>query len=62
MPGYEDIPSMSSHEYVALLALAKLDGSFNYEGYFQDSIQHDESGNVLLGQHRAAADMMLQRY
>jgi hypothetical protein len=62
MPGYEDIPSMSSHEYVALLALAKLDGSFNYEGYLQDSVQHDESGNVVLGQHRAAADMMLQGY
>ena len=61
MPGYEDIPNMSSHEYVALLALAKLDGSFNYEGYFQDSVQHDESGNVILGQHRAAADMMLQK-
>jgi len=57
--GYESIPSMSSHEYVALLAIAKLDGSFNYE---QDPIQNDESGNVLLGQHRVAADMMLKGY
>ncbi|MCX6729142.1 MAG: hypothetical protein NTV95_00650 [Candidatus Saccharibacteria bacterium] len=59
MAGYESIPSMSSHEYVALLAIAKLDGSFNYE---QDPIQKDKSGNVLLGQHRAAADMMLKGY
>ena len=59
MAGYESIPSMSSHEYVALLAIAKLDGSFNYE---QDPIQEDKSGNVLLGQHRAAADMMLKGY
>jgi len=61
MPGYENIPNMSSHEYVALLALAKLDGTFSYGGYLEDAIQHDVSGNVTLGQHRAAADMMLQK-
>jgi hypothetical protein len=61
MPGYENIPNMSSHEYVALLALAKLDGTFSYEGYLQDAIQHDASGNVTLGQHRAAADLILQK-
>lgn len=58
-PGYESIPNMRSQEYVALLAIAKLDGTFNYEGYLQDSVQTDDSGNVVLGQHRAAADFIL---
>jgi len=58
-PGYESIPNMRSQEYVALLAIAKLDGTFNYEGYLQDSVQTDDSGNVILGQHMAAADFAL---
>jgi len=57
--GYDDIPNMRSQEYVALLALAKLDGTFNYDDYLQDSVVTDDSGNVILGQHRAAADFIL---
>jgi len=63
-PGYNDIPTMSSHEYVALLALAKLDGSFIYDEKIKDPDQLSEPHNVILrnvelGQHRAAADFIL---
>lgn len=48
---------ISSREYVALLCLAKLDGSFN--GLMADDIEIGSDGNVIVGQHRVAADMIL---
>lgn len=48
---------ISSREYVALLCLAKLDGSFN--GLMADDIEIGSDGNAIVGQHRIAADMIL---
>lgn len=52
----------TSREYVAFLALAKLDGSFNPDRQLSmDDIVTNDSGEVVLGQHRYAADLILDR-
>ena len=51
--------TMRSREYAALLALSMLDGSFNHERASSDQIEHGKDGEVILGQHRSAARMLL---
>jgi len=47
---------MTSREYVALLCLAMIDGSYDNDGISSnDTIQHDEKGAITIGQHRSAA-------
>lgn len=68
--GYDEIGQFSSREYVALLALAKLDGTYDAETESYDQIKVDGKialpgqeikygQNVEYGQHRAASDMVL---
>ncbi len=56
---YPRISEMSSREYAALLALAKIDGSFNSAIHPADKIEYDQQGIATLGQHRAAAETIL---
>ena len=57
--GYEKFGKLKSSEYVALLALAKIDGSFDSSraDATQSHINHD--GTPGYGQHRTAADTLL---
>ena len=51
--------TVRSQEYAVLLALSKLDGTFDSAASAQDKIVYDSLGNVELGQHRVAADILL---
>lgn len=53
----EKVSHLSSREYVALLCLARLDGSFNESR--ADAVEYDSRGRAKLGQHRAVADIVL---
>jgi hypothetical protein len=55
--GYKDIPQLGSQEYVAMLALAMLDGTYAEPG--ADTTELYESGDVKLGEHRAAANLLI---
>ena len=58
-PGYENMPKdMKSTEYVAILMLSMLDGS--YKENASDTIQKDADGRVTLGLHRTAAKQALR--
>jgi hypothetical protein len=52
IPGYSN--GMTSREYAALLAMAKLDGTWDYERQ-TESIDMDKDGIAIRGQHRDAA-------
>ena len=56
-PGYT---AMTSHEYVAVLALSMIDGSF--DTVKEDGIGRNEFGEVTYGQHRYAARQLLDTY
>lgn len=60
-PGARTLPrdDVTSREYAVLLALAKLDGTYE-AAREQDTIKRDERGEPVLGQHRAAADSLLE--
>ena len=49
----------SSREYAAMLALAMLDGTFNETRSSHGPIRLRSNGDVMRGQHRAAAQMLL---
>lgn len=53
--GYTD--GLTSRDYAAQLALSKLDGSFKKDA--EEPVEIDPNGEVLTGQHRAAADKLL---
>lgn len=54
---YED-NTFTSREYTVLLALSKIDGSFNTK--LEDNLsQNDQNGIQLIGQHRYAANVLL---
>jgi hypothetical protein len=55
--GYNHIPDLRSQEYSAMLVLAMLDGTFEDPG--ADTIKENASGAVELGQHKAAANMLI---
>lgn len=56
--GYED--NMSSHDYVAVLVLSYLDGTFDPDQVSKDDgIVYREDGSIERGQHRYAAMEML---
>ena len=58
--GYSHIPRMSSREYASLLAISMLDGTFDDNYKPSDRIEyHPETGEVVLGQHRAAAKKLI---
>ena len=52
------VRNMRSREWVAILCLAKLDGSFNKDLELIGP-EFDTNGKPILGQHRAAADIVL---
>lgn len=59
-PGYEAFGPLTSEEYVILLALSMLDGTFNYDS--EDAVNRTYSGptyEVKHGQHRTAAELLL---
>jgi hypothetical protein len=58
VPGYENITDMTSHEYVALLAMAKLDGTFQPEIETTNEDSKELYGRRD-GNHRIAADKIL---
>lgn len=60
--GYAHIPRLTSREYVALLCLAMLDGSFDSQSAASDPITYDSRGEVEFGQHRSAARDILFRW
>jgi hypothetical protein len=53
--GYENMGRIPSREYAALLALSYLDGTFK-QG---DRMSRDDRGDILDGQHRTAAELVL---
>ena len=56
--GYEHIKNLTSEEYVRMLALAMMDGSFDYSK--EEKIQQSmNGGEVVTGQHRHAARQLL---
>lgn len=58
--GGELVDNMTSREYTTFLALAKIDGSFNTDLVSSsDDVEYDTTGRVISGQHRAAADFLL---
>jgi hypothetical protein len=57
-PGYTDL-SLSSHEYVAVLALSMLDATFKADYSSFDTIDINQAGEVTTGQHRYAAHQLL---
>ncbi|MCE7936917.1 hypothetical protein DYH10_03995 [Candidatus Saccharibacteria bacterium CPR2] len=62
LPGLTGYPErVTSREYVALLCLSMLDGTFQNDRVPKsDNIQYDqEYGSVESGQHRASAEMLL---
>lgn len=55
-----DLPAdMTSREWTARLALSMIDGTFNSERSSADPITRNEFGEVIVGQHRAAAIELL---
>lgn len=58
-PESVSLGKMKSREYVALLALMKLSGMFNRSKETNDRGSRRQNGEVLLGQHRQAADRLL---
>jgi len=59
--GLAPVPHLSSTEYVALLCVAMLDGTFDAEQAKSEPIV-GEGGEVTIGQHRATANMVLHNY
>jgi hypothetical protein len=59
-PGYRHLGKINSDEYSVMLVLAMLDGTFEEPGP-GDPIVLDEHGRPELGQHRAAALLLLNR-
>lgn len=59
--GLAPVPNLSSTEYVALLCVAMLDGTFDAEQAKSEPIV-GEGGRVTIGQHRATANMVLHNY
>ena len=57
--GYSHIPELRSREYATLLAISMLDGTFKDELVQSNTIEYADDGEVLLGQHRAAANELL---
>ena len=57
--GYSHIPELTSREYATLLAISMLDGTFKDELVQSNTIEYADDGEVLLGQHRAAANELL---
>ncbi len=57
--GYSHIPELRSREYATLLAISMLDGTFKDELVQSDTIEYADDGEVLLGQHRAAAKKII---
>lgn len=56
---FKELPvACSSREYVVYLALAKIDGSFNGLRA-TDSVEYNQAGEVITGQHRYSADTLL---
>jgi len=53
--------SMSSSEYSSLLALSMIDGTFSNVSAESDSIDRDDNGEIIRGQHRGAAQILLSR-
>lgn len=56
--GYEGKPQPTSQEFASLLALSMLDGTFKQESV-ADGIVKNSDGEVVLGQHRYAAEAIL---
>jgi len=60
-PGYNEMPQdMTSKEYVALLVLAMIDGS--YKANTSDSIQKSKDGDTARGKHRDAANSVIRGF
>lgn len=59
-PNYPGYMAMTSHEYVAVLALSMIDGSFHTDS--EEGIGRNEFGEVTFGQHRHAARQVLDSY
>lgn len=60
IPGYDELGKIKSREYVALLALAMLDGTFSPDkARSSDFMDIAPDGKVIRGQHRAAATEIL---
>ena len=57
--GYEHIKNLKSKEYVCMLALSMMDGSFNYSREENIPQSMDGGGKVAAGQHRYAAQLLL---
>jgi hypothetical protein len=53
--GYEKRFNLTSQEYVSILATSMVIGSFNFDYSRSSPIVINPRGNVLMGQHRAAA-------
>jgi len=58
IPCYSERGPLSSREYVALLALAKLDGTYDKDRE-REPVSYNPDGSVRDGQHRWAADELL---
>jgi hypothetical protein len=58
IPEYKNRYPMTSHEYASLLALSKIDGTFDNERV-REPIDVRSDGQVISGQHRWAADNLL---
>ena len=58
IPGYKDRGPLTSREYVALLALAKLDGTYDKDRE-REPISYNPDGSARDGQHRWAAEELL---
>jgi len=54
-PGYEKLNNLTSKEYVLILAESMLNGKFNFDYSKSSPIVINRSGEVEVGQHRAAA-------
>lgn len=58
VPGYEDV--RSNNEYIALLALGMLDGTFDPQRAGTDTVAYDRHKDTGPGQHRYAAMQLLR--
>lgn len=56
--GYAHLGHINSREYAVILALSMLDGTFSDPG-IGDPIERNSKGYIELGQHRAAAEVLL---
>ena len=54
-PGYEKMNKLTSKEYVLILAEVMLNGKFNFDSSKSSPVVINRSGEVEVGQHRAAA-------